>query len=229
MTICIVHYGCKASLELLELWFKKYRESGCKLDVVIITDGVPKIPDAYDRYAVEDMSNYQSVIRPKMIFDVKGALMLAAIRKYGDCFFVDSDAFFLKDPTQQLKLLRPETLIAMGTDAYPRVVAGSHNSCIMRNAGVLVVQAKEESKKNIVNGLYRLCFAKLQKADGANILLEQNAWSYVHSVLMEKNLAECYSNYLNWSRLWDPNDPNIIVLHEHGPQKWDKYKISKPT
>ena len=231
MRIAVCYYSEKAPLPMLELWLENYKKSKCKIPIVILTDGKSQMPKdpSLEIMVLQDLRKYSPILRPNkgFDFDMKGALICEAITRFDKFFLVDTDAFFKKDPKVLLEQIPSNALLSMGDDPYPRRISGTPDDVVVRNAGVMFVQAPDKVSKTTLMSMYESAFQQLRRAHDHD-LLEQNVWSYVHFLLMRKGKAQVFSRYLNWSRVWDSNDPNIVVHHEHGPQKWAKYKIKKP-
>jgi hypothetical protein len=233
MIIAVVHYSATASVPLLELWYDYYLKSGCKIPVVVVTDGMATLPEFCAAHIpfngmippvsslVVDPALIPNVIRKGNPFDVKGALVCLAVRRFGEVFFVDSDAFLLKNPEPVLASIPETAVISMGDDPYPTRIEGT-DGALQRNAGVMVVKAKDPQVREALVANYCFSHTTLRNTPKNNTqLLEQFAWSATHHRYTRKNKAYVFPRALNWSRMWDRKDPNIVILHEHGPKKWE--------
>jgi hypothetical protein len=233
MIIAITHFSEKASTDLLELWFDFYKKSGCTLPVVVVTDGMTTLPEVCSihispdgpippiSHIVYNPASIPGILRPGMAFDIKGSLMCQAIRRFGEVFFVDADAFFLKNPEELLAAIPERSILSMGDDPFPTPIRGM-NGAVQRNAGVVVVKAKDSVARENLIANYKSLYSMLRNTSPNNApLLEQFVWSSIHDRYLRNNKAHVFPKILNWSRMWNREDPNIVVMHEHGPQKWD--------
>jgi hypothetical protein len=57
---------------------------------------------------------------------------------------------------------------------------------------------------------------------------EQVIWSAVAADLEKSGKTAIYPRQMNWSRVWWANYPHlretVIILHDHGPGKWENLK-----
>jgi len=228
-TIALVHYGSDAFVPLLQEWLRVFRLSGCKLPVVVFADEYVSIPLDFKEYTgrkqmfsyirLDDVL-YPGIIRPGKAFDSKGCIILQGIQKVlGRLLIVDTDAFFVKDPTHLIEALPNKVKIMMGEDPNIRTIQGLQiaEQVRERNAGVLYFGEGDEYSRRQIAAAYAYTFRSLREYNN-NPMLEQCTWTMLARTANEPMLPR----ELNWSYLWGRTNERAHILHEHGPQKWRK-------
>jgi len=232
MIIGITHFGDPAFLPLLNAWIEQYKKSGCKYRVVIICDlDVPVPPDAvpYEKDGTAPLSYLRfytnaipSIVRKGKNFDIKGTLLCQSIQVLGRCIILDADAFFVKDPTRIIEGL-PKVAFGIGDDPNVRQISGLNEYVRECNAGVLYFGTDNSQDRKDIASLYEIQYGFCKERNN-NTMLEQIAWTMVGHILMKQNRAIQLPRQLNWSYIWGRNTNETYILHEHGPQKWNRVK-----
>jgi hypothetical protein len=228
-TLGLVHYGTAAFLPLLIEWVKVYKASGCELPVVVFADKKVPIPEEFEKYTGEaqrfsyirfDTTLNPGIMRPGKAFDAKGNIITQAIQQVlGPLLLVDTDAFFVKDPTPLIETLPARARIAMGEDPMTRWIQGvqdGRNAIPERNAGVLFFGESNQYDRHQLATRYTFLFRHLRELNN-NPMLEQCTWTMLTLECGNLKLPKA----LNWSYLWGRSDEETYILHEHGPQKWN--------
>jgi hypothetical protein len=234
MKICITHFGSDEFYSLLKLWLEQYLRSGCSLDVVILADRKVTLPAEFKPYDSSQMNRFSvarfdpipDVVRPRRPFDIKGSLILSGIELISDdrIFLVDSDAFFIRNPSQDLAYL--SGAFCMGEDPMTRFIRGVNPEIKERNAGVLFFGTTNPEHRKTIREKFIENFKSLLPANDGP-LLEQITWTKTWHDL-RGTLSGELPRSLNWSYMWGRSDPKTIVLHEHGPQKWARISGVNP-
>ena len=229
-TIGLIHYGSAAFVPLLVEWLDRYRRSGCWLPVVVFADLTVPIPSEFKPFVEDsgewfqyirfDPTEYPRVLRPGKAFDAKGSIIIQAIQRVlGPLLIVDTDAFFVRDPKKLIDDL-PDVRVLMGEDPITRYIGGVYDGDAAireRNAGVLYFCEDDAYGRASIAAQYIHTFLELREANN-NPMLEQCTWT----MLARNHSTSMLPKALNWSYLWGRDDPETCILHEHGPQKWNR-------
>ena len=236
-SIGLVHYGSPAFLPLLNEWVRIYKDSKCRLPVVILADLTVPIPSEFIKrvrgkpqqfsYVRFDPMDNIRIMRPGKAFDAKGAIIIQAIQHILDpLLIVDTDAFFVKDPTALIQKL-PDERLMMGDDPNTRYIQGvldGNNAVAERNAGVLYFCGDDDYGRTSLAAQYVHTFVTLRELNN-NAMLEQCTWTMLSRKYSQTKLPRP----LNWSYIWDRYATEAFIVHEHGPQKWEKINGASRT
>jgi len=228
MILGITHFGDKAFLPLLNEWLEVYANSGCKYNVVILADLTVPLPDNCVPYNTQDTARLSylrfdplldiKIVRKKMAFDIKGALICQALKVLPRCIILDSDAFFVKDPSKLIEAL-PKVAMGIGEDPNTRYIAGLQEYIRERNAGVLYFGTNDSLDRDKVIALYKTSFISAKECNN-NTMLEQIAWTLTSHILFNSKQCVELPKELNWSHQWGKNTNSTYILHMHGPSKY---------
>lgn len=230
ITIGLVHYGDEAYYPLLKEWLRRYEASGCKLQVVVLSDLTARLPKGFhlwtpgntDRfcYLRFDPTELAGILRPGKAFDTKGSIIVQASQTIRTPLLVlDTDAFFVQDPTEMLDKA-PVAILGMGQDPIDRPIDGISDSVLEKNAGVLYFGTDLPEDRAWIKFAYIKWFKHLKNVNANSALLEQITWTAVWYELGKMNKNCAIPKALNWSYLWGYSNAQTRILHEHGPGKW---------
>ena len=226
MIILVPFFGDRARVRpLLDRWIEAYKRSGTRAPWYALSDS----PETYDLPSARvDPSEYAEAVRPGQPFDVKGALVCAAIRKYPEPLLVlDADAFLARDPRDTLALFwdapiaMPRDHGALMHDRLPRLsapYAGVPKLC----AGVQWFgAATEHARVGLAAGYRRahaelLALPRLPWSPPLAHLVEQYAWTLAASRAGGKVLPVT----MNWAPHFLGRSEHAVVNHHFGVRKW---------
>ena len=138
-----------------------------------------------------------------MLFRSSGIEMFADQK----VFLVDSDAFFLRDPSQTLAYL--DGAYCMGEDPMVRHIRGIDREIAERNAGVLFFGTTDPMHRRAIRDKFIENFRVLRPANDGP-LLEQIAWTKTWHDLKQPGLSKELPRELNWSYMWGREDPKTL-------------------
>lgn len=184
-------------------------------------------PEAYDLPTARvSIDGFRDLIRPGQPFDVKGALVCAAILRFPEAILVlDADAFLAQDPTKWLMPFR-DCPIAMPSDhgalMHDRAAELDSPYCGVRKvcAGVQWFGAVP-GRSRLVAG-YRRAFEELRGLPrlpwrpALPHLLEQYAWA----LAMNRRGGRVLPSVMNWAPHFLGESSHAVVNHWFGREKW---------
>lgn len=228
MQLAVPCYGAHPKyVRLLALWLEHYWATRCQFPVYVLTDRHCQIPEQSLLPNVTvlrlDPLQFAPLLREGCPFDIKGALILGALRQLSACVIMDTDALPLQNLKPYLDRLPDHPMIGMAQDGGLRRVPGTDLHEL--NAGVLYFPKASPQAREAIISAYALAFEEL-KARCDAYGLEQLAWSLVWHRLKEQGLATLLPKGLNWSRFW-PVSADTVIMHEHGEGKWAKYGLNR--
>lgn len=209
---------------LLNRWIEAYKKSGCRIPWFTLSD----LPETYSMPSMRvDISGFSSVIRPGQPFDVKGALVCAALLKLEEAVLVlDADAFLANDPTETLAPFAAAP-VAMPPDhgalLYGRrpKMDEPYNDVRKLCAGVQFFGAAP-GRSRLVAG-YRRGFEEIMAlaprvpwTPQLPHLVEQYAWS----ICSHRRGGQVLPGSMNWHAEHLGESPDAIVNHHYGHPKW---------
>lgn len=205
--------------KLLEEWFKAYNKSGCKAQVILITDKQTKQFGAFELWKAYDTPDHA----PDLQFDHKGDIVCAAIQQiFEPVLVLDTDAIIQKDFSSFLESFE-NVPFAMPLDEgcfglHIRNRHGQPTDIPKRCAGVLWFGATG-SRVALVRD-YRAAFKDLEsdRYYEERRLYEQHAWSMV----AHKHRAPMLPREMNWLDVSVRNGPNskAYIYHRIGQRKF---------
>lgn len=232
MIVLVPFFGQKERFRpLLDKWIEAKKAAAPALTWFALTD---EPMDYNTPHAVVDISGFADLIRPGQPFDVKGALVCAALLKFPEPLLVlDADAVILRDPTPSLAKLA-ECPIAMPIDAgaivhfrTPRLNP-PYNAVRKLCAGVMWFGANPAGRSRLVAG-YRRAFEEMRElipwTPRLPHLLEQYAWSVVH----HRRGGALLPNLMNWHAAYLGPRADVVVAHDYGHKKWRGQKAPANT
>jgi hypothetical protein len=206
--IAVIHFGDRPEIfATLERFLRSYHNSKQTIPLVVLTDEKTQFPADFP-YDVRRMSwspeDGRAIIRvgePGTQFDVKGAILWAALDKLDRFLCVDGDTVLVRDLAPQLAKL-PTVDVVMAPDA----VDGLHN------AGVMWFGASDHTA---TRNLYLTTFLEARiNPPGRVDLLEQDVWNMLRLLH-----GETLPMRLNWqSHFWGGSE-SACIIHKHGKHK----------
>lgn len=224
MIILVPFFGDRARFRpLLDRWVEAYKASGTKAPWYALSED----PESYDLPSARvSLDGFRDLLRPGQPFDVKGALVCAALLRFPEPLLVlDADAFLERDPEPTLasfsgcSIAMPIDDGALTHDRAPTLSSpfpGVKKLC----AGVVYFGACG-TRGRFVAG-YRRAFEELVALPSfpwsppLAHLVEQHAWSIVAARRGGKVLPRS----MNWAPHLLGENPMAVVNHHYGFRKW---------
>ncbi len=223
MLILVPWFGNVGRFEAMaDAWVARYVESGTVAPWRYLTDvDLPARTGAMiDRY---DLAGFSEVIRPGQPFDVKGALVCAALLAHDEPLLVlDLDAQLLRDPAPDLApfmgrvIAMPVDAGAITHDRSPRLNP-PYGTVLKLCAGVMFFGAGDRGR---LVAAYRKAWTELRPtlpwSPPLPHLLEQHAWS----LAARRRGGDVLSQAFNWSPDHLGANALATVEHRYGLRKW---------
>jgi hypothetical protein len=251
LTVFVVYFAGKDPRfrPLLRLWLEYFQRSGCRLPLRILTDVATVRDHSAGPWVVADKLHdetrllglpctvvdpfeFTDLMREGNAFDRKSAIICAALPFLPSCVIVDTDSFFVRDPTAAL-LANAVHEFAMAPDAGRRMIPligdmEQSSSVMVFGKAVDYVAPRGlpslgmTKARRFYGAAYRRAWHALaDHPDEQHGLLsdirEQRAWSVVRF----NDEAPLLPDTLNWSRFWGDDHGRALIHHAHGREKWE--------
>jgi hypothetical protein len=224
--------------EILGRWFEFYFASGCRWPVRVLTDmetNLQPIGHLVQPRAVVQVQTkeWAPVMRANNAFDRKSAIICAALPALAArSVVVDSDAFFMRDPSDTL-MSYTRVPFAMAEDAGGRWIGLAEGTIREQSSSVMVFGEEapgetEESPRNTRNtrkvlaAHYVRAWQELAKTPNQSALemdiREQRAWS----IVKHRTGAPMLPRTCNDSRFWSGPSASTLIYHAHGKEKFTR-------
>lgn len=204
---------------LLNDWVDAYLDSGTTFPFLVLTD--LETPNTKFPTLRVDVSNQSLFMRPNHKFDRKGALMLEALKIIeGPILFLDTDAV-VRRPIQDHIGKWKEAEIAITRDTGVRKIDAGWGEPKYDEMCAGVMYFGGGNKDQLIRH-YQMAFGQLHLKHPTDGLLEQMAWSMLWKRVGGAQLPDSFG----WvERHWG-NNPNAVIIHNHGPAKLMKYSLN---
>lgn len=226
MIVLVPFFGDRARVRpLLDRWIAAKAKNAPNVTWFALTD---EPLDYGTPFALVSIDGFRDLIRPGQPFDVKGALVCAALLRFPESILVlDADAFLAQDPTAALASFE-HCPIAMPLD-HGAIMHGRapdldppYGSVRKVCAGVQWFGAVP-GRSRLVAG-YRRAWEELRALPrlpwrpALPHLLEQYAWS----LAMNRRGGRVLPAVFNWAPHFVGESPHAVVNHWFGFQKWSE-------
>lgn len=232
MIILVPYFGDTQRFRpLLDRWIAAYKASGCRVPWFALNEE----PEAYELPSMRvNISGFRDLCRPGQPFDVKGALVCAALLQVTEPVLVlDADAFLAKDPMPALEPFRAAP-VAMPLDhgalifhRQAKLTAPFH--CQKLCAGVQFF-GEGADRSRLVAGYRRafeeiMALPRLPWEPQLAHLVEQYAWS----VCASRRGGLVLPAAMNWAPVHLGENPDVVVNHHYGHPKWSGTGMGAPA